>query len=91
MNSFLHQLLAHKGGLICLKSKLYWYDAQRFDEQRQVMCLILDASTKVPFDEIASATTDNTFSAFAVRLLIRGAPHWVWLTKTDVEILNASR
>ena len=40
----LEQLQAHKGGLIQLKTQLYWYDGRGWDGDPARVCLILDTA-----------------------------------------------
>ena len=43
--TLLEQLQAHKGGLIQLKTQLYWYDRGSWDGTPGRICLLLDATT----------------------------------------------
>jgi len=43
--TLLETLQAHKGGLIRLKTELYWYDGRGYDNTPGRICLILDAAT----------------------------------------------
>ena len=93
--TFLEQLQSHKGGLICLKTQLYWYDGRGWDKNPGRVCLILDtaaARTAAPVAAAArtaagvAAARASTNGASAL-LLIDGAPHWVWIVEQDVELL----
>ena len=42
--TLLEQLQAHKGGLIQLKTQLYWYDGRGWDGDPARVCLLLDAT-----------------------------------------------
>jgi len=82
--TFLEQLQAHKGGLIQLKSQLYWYGGRGYDGNPGRVCLILDAA--------ASAATKPTARACSIAgavayLLLDGSPQWVWVAKEDMELL----
>jgi len=78
--TFLEQLQAHKGGLIQLKSQLYWYGGRGYDGNPGRVCLILDAA--------ASAATNTVTATVAVAyLLLDGSPQWVWVAKEDMELL----
>ena len=46
--TFLEQLQSHVGGLIHLKTELYWYHNGRWDEIPDQTCLIFDATACVP-------------------------------------------
>lgn len=46
--TFLEQLQAHKGGLIQLKTQLYWYNSAQWDLNPNRICLILDAAACNP-------------------------------------------
>lgn len=43
--TFIDKLKAHIGGLVLIKTELYWYDASRYgpDEDPGRICLLLDA------------------------------------------------
>lgn len=84
--TFLEQLQAHKGGLIQLKSQLYWYGGRGYDGNPGRVCLILDAATTTPGDATA-ATAAVTTAAAAAYLLLDGSPQWVWVAKEDMELL----
>jgi len=87
--TFLQRLQAHKGGLIRLKTGLYWYDGVR-NEIVDRICLLLDATT------VAAAATTVAAPAFpandrwraAALLLIDGSPQWIWIIEADVEVIN---
>jgi len=89
--TFLEALRSHRGGLIRLKSELYWYDGRGWgwDGITGRVCLLLDAAVAPPSRVRAAAR-----QAAAVRvepaalLLIDGAPHWVWVAQEDVELLS---
>jgi len=84
--TFLEQLQAHKGGLIQLKSQLYWYDGRGDDGNPGRVCLILDTVAVGPAP--AGATTSvRSKTPTAAFLLVDGSPHWVWVAKEDVELL----
>ena len=94
---FLQTLEAHRGGLLHIKSELFWYGERGWDGARGRICLLLDADP-APATALhglalaakaAGADIDPaTFAAaVAVLLLIDGAPHWVWVCQEDVEIL----
>ena len=70
--TLLDKLQAHKGGLIHIKSQLYWYGCGGWDNNPGRICLILDT------------TTTAVAAAF---LLIDGQPHWVWVAEEDIELL----
>jgi len=98
--TFLEQLQAHEGGLVRLKTELYWYDGRGYDNTPGRICLILDAATAArSIVEAASATaaTAAATTAAAARdyargaarayLLIDGRPQWIWIVEKDVELL----
>jgi len=100
--TFLEQLQAHKGGLIQLKTQLYWYVGGRgYDNTPGRICLILDATTAAapkPAAALVAAPTlapllsavlgTATATAF---LLVDGSPHWVWVAEQDVEVIYETR
>jgi hypothetical protein len=82
--TFLEQLQAHKGGLIHLKSQLYWHEGNMWDNNPGRICLILDAA--VHPRAIPAATTAAT-DATAAYFLIDGQTAWVWVAEEDIELL----
>jgi hypothetical protein len=85
--TFLEQLQAHKGGLIQLKSQLYWYGGRGSDGTPGRVCLILDATTAAaPTAATGAARTHAARTADAF-LLIDGQPQWVWVAEQDIELL----
>ena len=83
--NLLETLQAHKGGLICLKTELYWYDRRSWDGTPGRICLILDATASATAAvDAAAATTEAAAAAF---LLIDGQPQWIWLAAEDIELL----
>jgi len=92
--TFLQQLQAHKGGLLRLKTQLYWYDGVRNEIVGRV-CLLLDAATAA--DALAAAARTATAagtaaahvrsSTAAALLLIDGSLQWIWITEADVDLL----
>jgi len=89
--TFLQRLQAHKGGLIRLKSPLYWYDGVRNEIVGRI-CMLLDAApAAAPAVSVAVARTAEAHlgmsSTAAALLLIDGSPQWIWITEADVELL----
>jgi len=99
------QLQSHRGGLIRLKTELYWYYGRGWDNNPGRICLLLDVATaaalELAVDRAAPAARTTAasapFAAFAAEadpgalLLIDGQPQWVWLAEQDVEVINESR
>jgi len=83
--TFLEQLQAHKGGLIQLKSQLYWYGGRGYDGNPGRVCLILDSAATVAGAKPAARACSN--AAAVAYLLLDGSPQWVWVAKADVELL----
>ncbi len=84
--TLLEELTAHKGGLVCLKSELYWYGGRGWDGTRGRVCLLMDSGA--PADAVyAAATPVAVLVAAATLLLIDGRPHWVWVGADDLELL----
>jgi hypothetical protein len=95
--TFLKQFQARKGGLLKIKTQLYWYDKGRHDGNPGRVCLILDvcdARQIDSYDVDASGAANeqaesdgkkvNSVDAF---LLVDGVPRWIWLSEADVELL----
>ena len=89
--TFLERLQSHRGGLLRLKSELFWYGGRGPDGSPGRICLILDASPRGDHSPEA-ITTSATLSAFAHSalaslLLIDGTPQWIWVAQEDLELL----
>jgi len=86
--TFLQRLQAHKGGLIRLKTQLYWRWS-RGDNNPGRICLILDAARKSAVDGAADGAHRSATPAdyVAAHLLIDGQSAWIWVTELDVELL----
>jgi hypothetical protein len=87
--SFLEALKANRGGLLKVKTQLYWYDQGGWDNNPGRACLILDAAERrLGVDACTSERilTGRLDGAVAVFLLIDGSPHWVWVDQQDVEL-----
>ena len=90
--TLLEELTAHKGGLVCLKSELFWYGGRGWDGIPERVCLLMDsARTYVGTPRDAAARTRyapvSVAAPLAACLLIDGCPHWVWIAPADVELL----
>ncbi len=93
--TLLDKLQAHRGGLLQLKTQLYWYGRGGWDNNPGRVCLLLDTSAGIAGISAATrraataATADATDCADsdATLLLIDGQSHWVWITEEDVELL----
>ena len=88
--TFLQQLQVHKGGLVQLKTQLYWYDGVRNEIVGRV-CLLLDAAAADARRSTAATATAvrprSAATTAAALLLIDGSPQWIWITEADVELL----
>jgi hypothetical protein len=92
--TFLEDLTAHKGGLILLKTELYWYGGRGWDRNPGRICLLMDSvltydgAPAAPAARTRYADTDaDGFGDAAACLLIDGRPCWVWIAPADVELL----
>ena len=94
--TFLETLQTHRGGLIRIKSDLFWYGGRGWDGAPGRVCLLLDAVPAAPFagpyatalaPRAAARTRAASATGAPALLLIDGAPHWVWVARADVEIL----
>jgi hypothetical protein len=85
------KLVAHKGGLVCLKTELWWYGGRGWDGIRGRVCLLMDARARrrrpAAAEAHAAAHRAAAERAAAAFLLVDGAPHWVWVAQEDVELL----
>ena len=86
--TLLEQLQSHAGGLVKIKTRLFWHGGRGWDGTPDRICLILDAaSTPDPTAAADTDAVDDGRPAAAALLLIDGAPHWVWVAQEDVEVL----
>ena len=85
--TFLEQLRSHKGGLIHLKSQLYWYEGHRWDNNPGRICLILDAANTVRRTVSAETWAPSSSTSVAAYFLIDGRLTWVQVAEQDIELL----
>jgi len=98
--TFAEQFQNHKCGLVRLRSQLYWYDSNSYDNTPGRVCLLLDAwheldpvgavgalAVAVAATPRSHTRTHGSGARYAAHLLIDGQPRWVWMTEEDVEIL----
>jgi hypothetical protein len=89
--TFLEELQAHKGGLIRLKSELYWYGGRGLDKNPGRVCLVLDARLPAAsryVSDFAAASFGSGHHGAGGLLLIDGRPQWVWVSRADVEFVT---
>ena len=98
------RLQAHRGGLIRIKTQLFWYGGRGWDGNPGRLCLVLDATAytagvRAAEAAEAAAIAAAAFTADVVRraavcastlLLVDGAPHWVWVAAEDIELLDGA-
>jgi hypothetical protein len=90
--TFLEELTAHKGGLVRIKTQLFWYGGRArggWDGARDRVCLLMDAAARLDpaaLDAAARVGAVGTGGVGAL-LLVDGAPRWVWVAQADVELL----
>ena len=96
--TLLERLQAHKGGIIKLKTQLYWYKNGRgWDGNPGRICLLLDVSKPRGGYAVATVAARTTIVnavdeiVTSARLLIDGSPHCVLVVEQDVELLNEAR
>ena len=91
--NFLDKVQSHKGGLIRLKTELFWYYGRGWDNNPGRICLLLDADAAAMdtgtagIDVAEAATATGGARVDAALLLIDGSPQWVWVAEQDVELL----
>ena len=91
--TLLEGLQSHRGGLLHIKSELYWYGGRGFDGAPGRVCLLLDADESKVIAYATAATATAAAAGTRARrrdaafLLIDGFPHWVWVAQEDVEVL----
>jgi hypothetical protein len=95
--TLIEALQAHKGGLLLLKTELFWYDGRGWDGITGRVCLLLNApAARTPHVAAAvvrtvastpAATARRSGSGATIELLVDGCPCWVWVAPADVELL----
>jgi hypothetical protein len=86
--TFLEELAAHKGGLVLLKTELFWYGGRGYDGIPKRVCLLMDSVPTYTAGYAAWSGARSRRSAAAhACLLIDGRPHWVCIAPADVELL----
>jgi hypothetical protein len=93
--TLLEELTAHKGGLILLKTELFWYGGRGWDGCPGRVCLLMDSA--LTYDGATATATAavilvdpdgaDGFGDAVACLLIDGRPRWVWIAPADVELL----
>ena len=92
--TFLEQLQSHRGGLIRIKSELFWYTGRGWDGSPGRICLVLDIGGAAPGFRVPVRVAAATSLPAARRsdmdvalLLIDGRPQWICVSQEDVELL----
>ena len=93
---FLQTLKAQVGGLLHIKSELYWYGGRGWDGAPGRVCLLLDAALggdraprrRPAARALVARAAPHSPADLAVLLLIDGCPHWVWVSQEDVELIT---
>ena len=93
--TLLERLQAHKGGLIQIKTQLFWYGGRGWDGSPGRICLVLGtapgagyAGDAAPAAAEAAATAASDGAAL---LLIDGRLRWIWVAEADVELIDEAR
>jgi hypothetical protein len=94
--TLLENLQAHRGGLLRLKTEIFWYGNRGWDRNPGRVCLILDAAsadtaTPAAAAHAAAFPDDEASTGAAALLLVDGSPQWIWLAEVDVEVLDEAR
>ena len=91
---FLDRLLSHKGGLIRLKTELYWYGGRGYDGNPGRICLLFNAAKRFKDAHTIGGTPVSCSTVncevrkpILAYVLLYGSPCWVWIVEQDVEIL----
>jgi len=85
--TFLERLQAHKGGLIRLKTELYWCGGRGWDKNPGRLCLLLEATAAAAAPAAAAAAAEAAATTAAL-LLVDGSPQWIWVVDGDVEVID---
>jgi len=94
--TFLDELQAHIGGLIRIKTELFWYNPPHGpDASPGRICLLLDVRKEISLDFI-SATPAGPASAnptrkpvAAILIFVDGMSKWIWAWDEVLEIIDS--
>jgi len=87
--TLIEALKAHRGGLVLLKTELWWYGGRGWDGITGRVCLLLDAVAEHHVTRAATtAAAGDCGARIGALLLVDGQPHWVWIAQADVELLS---
>ena len=90
--TFLRKLKAHVGGLVLIKTDLYWYKTHKWDEAYKRVHLLLDAYETTPTNLDATTSWGVEYNArqtyAPASLFIDGTPKLVWLDSETVELIK---
>jgi hypothetical protein len=97
--TFREQLRAHLGGIVRLKTQLYWYNSDYWDGIEGRVCLILDVDPAFDalegrrwhaVDEVSvtAHTAGSSPKQAIVLLFIDGALQKIWLSEDVVEFIK---
>ena len=95
--NLLEQLQSHRGGLLHLKTELFWYDGRGHDKDPDRLCLLLDVITAdadtilEPVARTYAAVVIDREATAVTLLLIDGRPQWIWVAEQDIEVIDESR
>ena len=91
--TFLDKLKSHVGGLIRIKTELFWYKDRDYDNISNLICLLVDVNTN--FDEppdliVATWLRDRQgLGSGAVALVMIDADlQLIWVNNDDVEFIE---
>jgi hypothetical protein len=90
---FFDKLRMHCGGLIMLKTQLYWCNGRGWDNTPGRVCIILDVVDPLCDDsgKLLNATFVHTgvgkIRPTAINLLIDGSPIWAMVVDKDVQFV----
>lgn len=83
------ELETHIGSLIHIKTQLYWYGVQGWDENSDRFCILLDSkSISSPEGGRFMATCALSSPKYVLQLLIDDEPWWVAACDDSYEIVE---
>ena len=89
--TFFGNLKAHEGGLIRIKTELYWRGPGIWDGVPERLCVLLGVGTSISYSACpgsASDATDRRGNDCYLHLLIDGRPAWIGLNKQSFEVIE---
>ena len=93
----LKKLRAHVNGLVKIKTELYWYAEQRWDNSQERVCILLDSALRENHDPSVQGHLHAASrrwrpgprqDSIELKVLVDGQPCWILLDEENIEIIK---